>query len=253
MAKKRIVYFTKKTQEGIILYNQSTNPEERSYLYEMYIHKPMRKIIENVIHRYKFHYSDADTMPQYIHDIECRILEKISLYNPEMGRAYSYFSKAVYITLINYNRENYNRILQKGTYDEVDNSDVCYKRHDSNTYMKEELRADYFTEDFVEFVENNIHKHFETKVELATASAILSIISSRYEIDILDRKSIYLYVKNIVNVSNVKFMNVFNVIKTMYNTYRGRYVNEDGFDISEVDYELEEVNEIDDIFNELEV
>jgi ribosomal protein L22 len=252
MAKKRVVYFTKETQDAIVKYNNTDDVITRNYLYTKYIHKPMRKIIENVIHKYKFHHSGFDTMNQYISEIESSMLEKIKLYDPERGRAYSYFTKAIRINLIIHNKIIYNKLINKASYDEVDNSDLCYKRFENNSYIKEELRTDYYTDEFLDFIELNLDKFYITRMDISTANAIVSILRRRFELDIFDKKALYIYVKNIVKVSNQKFLDTFNIIRREYYKYRELHNSQDLFDFSSVDlddYSYEE-SEIDLMFRD---
>ena len=53
MEKQKRVYFTKDTEAAIVKYNNSSDPEERSDLYEKYIHWPFYKLTENIIHTFK--------------------------------------------------------------------------------------------------------------------------------------------------------------------------------------------------------
>lgn len=248
MTKKRVVYFTKETQDAIVRYNMSNDYQERDYIYTKFIHKPMRKIIENVIHKYKFHHSGFDTMHQYVSEIESFMLDKIKLYDPSRGRAYSYFTKAIRINLIIHNDSIYKKIINRASYEEVDTSDLCYKRYENNSYIKEELRTDYYTDEFLDFIEINLDKFFITKMEISTANAIVSILRRRFELDIFDKKALYIYVKNIVKVSNQKFLDTFNIIRKEYYKYRELHNNQDLFDFSTVD--VDEYSEIDSMFNE---
>ena len=53
------VYFTKETEKAIVSYNRSSDPEERSKLYEEKIHWAFYKLTENIIHTFKFYYTDG--------------------------------------------------------------------------------------------------------------------------------------------------------------------------------------------------
>ena len=53
------VYFTQDTEDAIIRYNKSTDPEERENLYREFIQDPFDKLAENVINRFKFPYMEG--------------------------------------------------------------------------------------------------------------------------------------------------------------------------------------------------
>ena len=107
--KKR--YFTKATEEAIIRYNNSTDEQERSKIYAEFIHWPFYKLTENIIHTFKFYYTDGvDNLEDLQHEIMVFLLSKIHLFSPEKGaKAYSYFGTIVKRWLIVYNQKNYNK------------------------------------------------------------------------------------------------------------------------------------------------
>jgi len=53
------VYFTQETEDAIIKYNKSDDPEERENLYREFIQDPFDKLAENVINRFKFPYMEG--------------------------------------------------------------------------------------------------------------------------------------------------------------------------------------------------
>ena len=64
MAKKRRPksknYFTQETEDAIVLYNNTVDPKIKSEIYESYIHYPFFKLTENIIHTFKFYYTEVD-------------------------------------------------------------------------------------------------------------------------------------------------------------------------------------------------
>ena len=58
--KKSKNYFTQDTENAIVLYNNTEDPEIRSDIYESEIHYPFFKLTENMIHTFKFYHTDVD-------------------------------------------------------------------------------------------------------------------------------------------------------------------------------------------------
>ena len=104
-------YFTQETEDAIVKYNASTDAAERSQLYADFIHWPFYKLTQNIIHTFKFYYTDGvDNLEDLQHEIITFLLSKIHLFNPERGaKAYSYFGTIVKRWLIVYNQKNYER------------------------------------------------------------------------------------------------------------------------------------------------
>ena len=55
-------YFTKDTEDAIVQYNNSTNPEERGRLFRDKIHYAFYKLAENLIHTFKFYYTEVENL-----------------------------------------------------------------------------------------------------------------------------------------------------------------------------------------------
>ena len=228
----RANYFDEKVDNAIHQYNQETDPVIRSIIYEKYIHKPMKKLIENVIHNRQFRATDVEHVPMNhtIQDIEVKMLGKLHLFNPERGKGFSYFNWAVFTELIILSRDVNKRLQQKGEYDEVDNSDIVYDRYVTNDFETRESNTDYYTDYFVEFLEENVGKYFKTRSERIIADSIILIIKNRATIDIFDKKSLYIYVRNIHKCSQQKYSDVFKVIKDLFWEFKALDENNDEFE-----------------------
>ena len=74
-------YFTQDTEDAIILYNKTTDPEFRSKIYGDEIHYGFFKLTQNIIHTFKFYHTDVDDLEHLQHEIIIFLLGKIHLYN----------------------------------------------------------------------------------------------------------------------------------------------------------------------------
>ena len=102
MARKRAKanYFTKETEEYIKKYNVSTDQEYRNKIFTDHIYIPFYKLAENIIHTFKFYYTDVDKIEDLKHEIVSVLLEeKIMKFDPTNGaKAYSYFGTCLLYT-----------------------------------------------------------------------------------------------------------------------------------------------------------
>ena len=110
--KKR--YFTEDTEAAIAEYLTSTNQDERDEIFKTRIHYPFYKLAENLIHTFKFYYTEVDDLEDLKHEVICFLLEKLDYFKPEKGtKAFSYFSIVGKNYLILYNNNNYKKKKQK--------------------------------------------------------------------------------------------------------------------------------------------
>jgi hypothetical protein len=105
--KKSNDYFTEETQAAILVFRASNNQDERDKLYREKIHYAFYKLVENIIHTFKFYYLDSESIEDLKYEVISFLLQKINLYNEDKGKAYSYFGTIVKRYLIVYNKKNY--------------------------------------------------------------------------------------------------------------------------------------------------
>ena len=89
-------YFTYDTEMAIVRYNNEPNPQIRSDIYRDEIHYPFFKLTENIIHTFKFYYTEVDNIEHLQHEVITFLLTKMYLFDPTNGaKAYSYFGTIV--------------------------------------------------------------------------------------------------------------------------------------------------------------
>ena len=64
-------YFTQDTEDAIVLYNSLSDSDEKSKIYERRIHYPFFKLTENIIHTFKFYYTEVDDIEHLQHEVIC--------------------------------------------------------------------------------------------------------------------------------------------------------------------------------------
>ena len=106
--KKSKIYFGSAAQEAIIEYNASTSEKERNIIYKERIKYPFEKLAENILNTFKFSYFDIPK-EDVKKEVVSVLIEKIHMYKPDKGRAFSYFSIVAKNHLILSNNSNYKR------------------------------------------------------------------------------------------------------------------------------------------------
>ncbi len=71
MARKKASsnYFTKETEDYIVKFNNSEDTEYRNSIFTEHIYLPFYKLAENIIHTFKFYYTDVDKIEDLKHEI----------------------------------------------------------------------------------------------------------------------------------------------------------------------------------------
>ena len=106
--KKNNQYWPREVDDYIIAYNSTDDAEEKAKIFERYLHYPFYKLSENIIHTFKFYYTDVDDVEDLKHKIIALVIEeKIDKFDPSKGaKSYSYFGTIIKRWLINDNNKN---------------------------------------------------------------------------------------------------------------------------------------------------
>lgn len=213
--KNKNFYFTEETEESIIKYRNTKNVTEKNKIYNDHIHHALYKLSENIIHTFKFYHTDVERIEDLKYEVISFMLQKIDLYDKSKGKAYSYFGTIAKRYLILYNQKNYKKSVAK-----IDLSEI---HNDENTVSSlidpvesQEIDRYYVVEDLIEKLENQILEVFDKPEEIEAAYAILEILKKRQKISVFNKKAIFIYVKEMVDVSSNTITKVIKRIKSMY-------------------------------------
>jgi len=192
-------YFTQATEDAIVRYNESTDPEERSEIYRKDIHYAFFKLTENIIHTFKFYYTEVNEIEHLQHEVITFLLSKIHLFDQTRGfKAFSYFGTIAKRYLIIQNTQNYKKRIEKAPVEELHHDLRHSYDMDYNPMEKDDLSD--FLDEYLEYCTENIYILFPKEKDAKVADAILEIFRKRENIDIFNKKAIYLYIREMVDV-----------------------------------------------------
>ena len=207
-------YFTKETENAIVRYNSTSNPEERNKIYEEEIHYAFFKLTQNIIHTFKFYHTEVDDLEHLQHEIIIFLLSKIHLFNPDNGaKAYSYFGTIVKRWLILYNDKNYKKKIQSSPVDEL--------IHDENHSYTIEVnpskdKLSIFMDEYIEYVSNNLYELFPKGNDAQVADVVLELFRKREGIDVFNKKALYIYIREMIDVKAPKITKIVNTLKDIF-------------------------------------
>jgi DNA invertase Pin-like site-specific DNA recombinase len=210
--RKNKLYFTQDTENAIIAYNNESDDELRNKVFNSHIHKPLLKMCENLVHRYKFYHFDATTRDvQY--EVIAFLLEKLPKYTQEKGKAFSYFSIVAKNYLIQNNYKHYNHKKGKAPIIAIDTQrDLTNETVRKN---KQEEIQDFYRL-FIEYCEENMEKIIKYKRDIPIAYALIEIFKNCENIETYNKKALYIMVREMVDVKTQYITRVVNILKQEY-------------------------------------
>ena len=245
-------YFTQETEDAIVKYNNSSDNKFRSDIYQKGIHYSFYKLTENIIHTFKFYYTDGvENLEDLQHEIMVFLLDKIHLFDPGKGaKAYSYFGTIVKRWLIIYNQKNYKKKIESvdigdiskhqnldigdNTFfilnDKLEQSSQKFIESDENfgdelhfQGYKEKDRLSIFIDLYVKYMTKNIYDYFPKEYDAQIADCILELFRKRDAIDVFNKKALYIYIREMIDVKTPKITKIANklhkVFKSKYSVY----------------------------------
>lgn len=223
MARKKASsnYFTKETEEYIVKYNTSTDPIYRAKVFTDHIYFPFYKLAENIIHTFKFYYTDVEQIEDLKHEVVSMLLEeKIMKFDPTRGaKAYSYFGTIVKRWLINYNNKNYKKLKQIGSFDDMEES----YEGGIDVQLPGGITLSQFLDIWVEKSYDELDDIFSKDSEKKIADAVLTIFKTRYDIDIFKKKALYIYIREMTDCETPHLTKVVSTLKNSFYEMYYRY------------------------------
>ena len=218
--KKR--YFTEDTDAAIAEYLISTNQKERDHIFASRIYYPFYKLAENIIHTFKFYYTEVDNLEDLKHEVVCFFLEKLDYFKPEKGtKAFSYFSIVGKNYLILYNNNNYKK--KKITTDvmaaDEDDGVIHQLGRDKR---KKELKD--FIDFFTEYIDKHMFTMFKKDKDRKVCDAINQLFVRRENLEIFNKKALYIYIREMTNVDTPVITKVTKVLKKLYKKLHQEFI-----------------------------
>jgi len=212
------MYFTQETEKAIIEYNSTLDFEIRNKIYKDRIHHAFFKLTENIIHTFKFYYTEVDNIEDLQHEVISFLLSKIHLFNPEKGsKAYSYFGTIAKRYLIISNTKNYKKRVDKAPIEELE-SDERHSYSIDDTPINQKLTV--FMDQYIDYCSKNLYTLFPKDGDAKIADAILELFRKRESIEIFNKKALYIYIREIIDAKTPKITKIAN---KLYDTFKEHY------------------------------
>jgi len=221
-AKKRkpkgVQYFTQDTENAINEYNTTTDFELKDKIYRERIHYAFFKLTENIIHTFKFYYTEVDNIQDLQHEVITFLLSKIHLFNPAKGaKAFSYFGTIAKRYLIITNTKNYKKRVDKAPIEEIESNENFSYRIDEGSSQD---RLSNFLDEYIIHCTNNIYTLFPKETDAQIADAILELFRKREDIDVFNKKALYIYIREIIDAKTPK---ITKIADKLYNIFKQHY------------------------------
>lgn len=210
------VYFPKATEEAIIRYNECQDMDERERIFRKSIMKPLDKLAENIINRFKFPYinlSFDETKKQVV----SFLVINLSKYTQDKGKAFSYFSVIAKNYLILHNNNGYKQ--EKRSISLSDSGETFVPIEEMVSLEARDEREHEDTKEFVrlmvEYWDKNLTTIFKKKRDIDIAYAVVELFRRAENIENFNKKALYLMIREMTDCKTSYITKVVNKMRAI--------------------------------------
>tara|TARA_R100000700_G_scaffold40175_1_gene55004 strand:- start:1130 stop:1822 length:693 start_codon:yes stop_codon:yes gene_type:complete len=213
-------YFTVEHEQAIIKYVATQDLRERTYLYENWIGPAFSEMVDKICYTYNFtNLSNVDELRE-----ECKIWLTTILdkYDASRGKkAFSYFSVITKNWFIHKVKKQQKQKIRETDIDSVPMQTQLDHMSTVNQYMPHRMELEFWNllwkemESWdVETMRGNERKVYE---------AIKILLANPDDIEIFNKKAIYLYLREITGLNTKQVVNNLNKMRKRYRTFKGKW------------------------------
>lgn len=210
------MYFTREHEEAIIKFSSTKDQQTRDVLYEKIIQPVFSQMVDKIVFTYRFtSLPDIDDLRQ-----ECKyyLATILSKFDPAKGsKAFSYFSVITKNWFIHKVKKNKKKIEREVPFDIAELDPEIHFVDQEDTIIEKKIRSERIQKlrEEMQYWEVDFEKEKEKKVY----DAILILFDSVDEIEIFNKKAIYLYLREITGLSTKQIVTQINKMKERYQEF----------------------------------
>ena len=213
--KKSNRYWTKITEYSVAAYNRCHEKQvTKEKIYRRFIYPAFMKLTENLINKMKPEYIDSSFVDLQ-NDLVTYLTMRLDKFNPNAGKAYSYYTRTAFNYLIAENQKGYSKLKKTTEPINIDEQrNVQTEMH--NAEMQDTLR--YFMDAYVQYCSDNLNFIFTNESDIHVADSILHIFENRENIEQYNKKALYVFIRERTGLQTNNITRVIKVLKNIYNT-----------------------------------
>lgn len=208
--KTKNYYFTADVDVSIKKLNATEDQLTRDKIYREEIKPAFEKLVENIIHTFKFYYTDGISLLDLQHEVVSFLVEKLPKFTADKGKAFSYFSIVAKNYLILNNNKNFKKLVDSEQLEGVNGQGTAL------VVEEEPTPIDVFVQDMVNYFEENLEKVYPKKNDQIVVDAVMSLFRKKESLELFNKKALYIYIREMTNANT---QHITKVIKSLREKY----------------------------------
>lgn len=212
------MYFTQIHEDAILKYcDPATTYLERCDLYESLIQPAFSEMVDKIVFTYRF--TTLPNIEELRTDCKVWLTTILAKYDPNRGsKAFSYFSVITKNWFIHQVKKNTKRAKR-----EVDFQDAAKEVYDKMEAKEETYYEMQVKKEFIENLKAEIDDWESINMsenEKKVYDAVKILFSSAEEIEIFNKKAVYLYLREITGLTTKQIVSQLNKMKKKYRIFK---------------------------------
>ena len=210
-------YFTKVHENAIIEYASTDDRGIRTNLYITYIGPAFDELVDKIVYTYKF--TNLPNIDYLKDDCKIWLMTILDKYDPSRkSKAFSYFSVITKNWFIHKVKQNSKSLKRDVQYENITTQVESEKLSTENKYESSRETYEFWQHLFSEI--DNWEKLKLKENEKKVLEAIKILFNSIEEIEIFNKKAIYLYMREITGLNTKQIVNNLNRIRSRYRSFK---------------------------------
>ena len=211
------MYFTQVHEDAIVKYCNTVEMRKKEELYMSLIRPAFSQMVDKIVFTYRFtNLPDIEDLRE-----ECKgwLVTILAKFDPNKGsKAFSYFSVVTKNWFIHKVKKNKKRIEREVSFEAVDYDLERDLMDKGESYQDKKVRKELIA---------NLRKEMETwevdftkPAEKKVYDAVIVLFDSAEEIEIFNKKAIYLYLREITGMNTKQVVTQLNKMRKKYREFR---------------------------------
>lgn len=217
-------YFTKGVHEKAILeYIDSADLKKRNELYVTIIQPAFFEMVNKIVYKYKF--ASLPNIKSLIQECETHLVTILSKFDREKGsKAFSYFSVITKNWFIHKAKKYALQCKKEIQHEEISKPIEIEYLSTCNHYVEDRIKKEFLNDLLIEIDRWGTLELKSNEEKVLYAIKIL--LKSADELEIFNKKAIYIYSREITNLNTKQILSALNKFRSLYKDFRNRWLND---------------------------
>ena len=211
------MYFTQEHENAILKYCTSESRPEKEILYETLIQPAFNQMVDKIVFSYKF--TSLPNIDELRMECKVWLTTILDKYDPNRGsKAFSYFSVITKNWFIHKVKRNTKRLQREVPYEDAELEVESTFVDPGDQYYQERTHREFWKNLWEEI--DSWEVDYEKESEKKVYEAVKIILSSVDDIEIFNKKAVYLYLREITGMNTKQIVTQLNKMRSRYRDFK---------------------------------